>query len=85
MVERLEQARITDKADETGAVKFNIIDPPVAKLEPVAPKRGAWVLVGMLFGLVAGCGAAYCMPASQSVTGKPCRTPPCQPSGPGRQ
>jgi polysaccharide chain length determinant protein (PEP-CTERM system associated) len=61
MVERLEQARITDKADETGAVKFNIIDPPVAKLEPVAPKRGAWVVVGMLFGLVAGCGAAYCM------------------------
>jgi len=61
MVERLEQARITDKADETGAVKFNVIDPPVAKLEPVAPKRGVWVVVGMLFGLVAGCGAAYCM------------------------
>ena len=61
MVERLEQARITDKADETGAVKFNVIDPPVAKLDPVAPKRGVWVLVGMLFGLAAGCGVAYCM------------------------
>ncbi len=61
MVERLEQARITDKADETGVVKFNVIDPPVAKLDPVAPKRGAWVLAGMLFGLLAGCGTAYCM------------------------
>ena len=61
MVERLEQARITDKADETGAVKFNVIDPPVAKLEPVAPKRGVWVLVGMLLGLIAGGGAAYLM------------------------
>lgn len=61
MVERLEQARITDKADETGAVKFNVIDPPVAKLEPVAPKRGVWILAGMLLGLIAGGGAAYCM------------------------
>ena len=73
MVERLEQARITDKADETGAVKFNVIDPPVAKLEPVAPKRGVWVLVGMLLGLIAGCGAAYVMhlvkPVFQSARG----------------
>ncbi|MCC7463422.1 MAG: hypothetical protein IT480_13295 [Gammaproteobacteria bacterium] len=71
MVERLEQARITDKADETGVVKFNIIDPPVAKLEPVAPKRGLWILAGMLLGLIGGGGAAYAMhlirPAFQSA------------------
>lgn len=61
MVERLERARVSDKADETGTVKFNKIDPPFAKLEPVAPKRGLLVAAALILGLVAGAGTAYLM------------------------
>jgi polysaccharide chain length determinant protein (PEP-CTERM system associated) len=59
MVERLERARLSDKADENGVVKFTVIDPPVAKLEPVAPKRGLLTIAGLLFALAAGAASAY--------------------------
>ncbi len=61
MVERLERARLSDKADENGVVKFTVIDPPVAKLEPVAPKRGVLTIAGLLFALAAGAAVAYAL------------------------
>jgi hypothetical protein len=59
MVERLERARLSDKADETGAVKFTVIDPPVAKIEPVAPKRSLLIIGALILALAAGAGTAY--------------------------
>lgn len=59
MVERLERARLSDKADENGVVKFTVIDPPVAKLEPVAPLRGSLTIAGLVLALGAGAAAAY--------------------------
>ncbi|HET7809131.1 MAG TPA: XrtA system polysaccharide chain length determinant [Steroidobacteraceae bacterium] len=59
MVERLERARLSDKADETGAVKFTVIDPPVAKIEPVAPKRSLLIIGALVLALAAGAGTAY--------------------------
>ena len=67
MVERLERARLSDRADENGSVKFSIIDPPVAKLEPVAPKRGLLVILSLVFGLAAGGGTAYLMHLTRPV------------------
>jgi polysaccharide chain length determinant protein (PEP-CTERM system associated) len=61
MVERLERARLSDKAEENGVVKFTVIDPPVAKLEPVAPKRGLLTIAGLLFALAAGAAASYAL------------------------
>jgi polysaccharide chain length determinant protein (PEP-CTERM system associated) len=61
MVERLERARLSDKADENGVVKFTVIDPPVAKLEAVAPKRGMLTIAGLLFSLAAGAATAYAL------------------------
>jgi polysaccharide chain length determinant protein (PEP-CTERM system associated) len=59
LVERLEKAKLSDKADETGTFAFNIIDPPVAKLEPVAPQRGLLIFGAMFIGLLAGMATAY--------------------------
>jgi polysaccharide chain length determinant protein (PEP-CTERM system associated) len=39
LVQRLETARLSEDADRTGVVKFEIIDPPAVAFEPVAPKR----------------------------------------------
>jgi polysaccharide chain length determinant protein (PEP-CTERM system associated) len=62
MVERLEQARLSDKAnDETGAAKFNVIDPPVARLEPVEPKRGLLATLVLFVSLAAGAASAYAL------------------------
>lgn len=67
MVERLERARLSDKADESGTVKFNVIDPPVAKIEPVAPKRGLLIAASLIVGILAGLGTAYLMHLTRPI------------------
>jgi len=59
LVQRLETAKLSQDADRTGVVKFQIIDPPTAGLEPVAPKRGLLLGVVLLLGLGAALGSAY--------------------------
>jgi polysaccharide chain length determinant protein (PEP-CTERM system associated) len=59
LVERLEKARLGGEAEETGAVRFDIIDPPTADPNPVSPKR-TMLLVGVLLAAVAaGLGVSY--------------------------
>lgn len=55
-VDRAERAKIGDQAEETDAVRFEVLDPPAAKMEPVAPNRPLLQIGGLLFGLA--CGAA---------------------------
>jgi len=54
-VDRAERAKIGDQAEETDAVRFEVLDPPAARMEPVAPNRPLLLIGGLLFGL--GCGA----------------------------
>jgi len=54
-VDRAERAKIGDQAEETDAVRFEVLDPPAARMEPVAPNRPLLLVAGLLFGL--GCGA----------------------------
>jgi polysaccharide chain length determinant protein (PEP-CTERM system associated) len=59
LVQRLETAKISENADETGTVKFEIIEPPAVGLKPVSPNR-AMLFTSILFlGLIAGVGAAW--------------------------
>lgn len=67
MVERLERARLSDKADESGTVKFNVIDPPVAKIEPVSPKRGLLITAALIVGLLVGTGVAYLLHLTRPI------------------
>jgi polysaccharide chain length determinant protein (PEP-CTERM system associated) len=59
LVDRLEKARVTENADQTGIVRFEVIDPPSAAVEPVSPNRVLLTLGGLLAGLLAGVGAAF--------------------------
>jgi polysaccharide chain length determinant protein (PEP-CTERM system associated) len=61
LVERLEKARIGEDAEATGSVRFEIIDPPNADFQPVAPNRLALVALVLLVGIGAAGGLIYLM------------------------
>lgn len=58
LVERLERARVTDNAAQSGIVRFEIIEPPRAGLFPVWPNRSVFMMLVVLGGLAAGVAAA---------------------------
>lgn len=59
LVERLEQTRLGEQAQQTGAVRFEVIDPPNSKFTPVQPKRAILVAMVLVVGLAAGAALAY--------------------------
>ena len=59
LVSRLDRAHISDQAEQTGTVKFEVIDPPTVLLEPVAPNRPRLLTMVLLAGLAAGLGLTY--------------------------
>ncbi len=61
LVDRLSRARLSDKADATGVVRFEVVDPPMVDPEPVFPKRTKLILEVLVVGLAAGLGVAYLM------------------------
>ncbi len=61
LVERLNRAKLSDKAEATGVVRFQVVDPPTGSDQPVSPDRTRLILVVLLGGLAAGIGVAYLM------------------------
>jgi polysaccharide chain length determinant protein (PEP-CTERM system associated) len=61
LLERLEKARLSGDAEQTGTVKFNIVDPPSASFNPIFPNRPLLLIVVLLLGLGLGGGVAYLM------------------------
>jgi polysaccharide chain length determinant protein (PEP-CTERM system associated) len=59
LVERLEKARISEEATQTGTLKFEIIDPPIAKFDPVAPNRFMLSTAVLMAALGAGVALAW--------------------------
>lgn len=58
-VDRAERAKIGDQAEETDAVRFEVLDPPASKIEPVAPNRPLLLIGALLLGLGAGGALAF--------------------------
>jgi polysaccharide chain length determinant protein (PEP-CTERM system associated) len=56
LLQRLEQARVSEDAQRTGIVAFRIVDPPTASFSPVFPPRPL-LIVAVLF-LAVGVGTA---------------------------
>ncbi len=61
LAERLNRAKLADKAEATGVVRFEVVDPPTGSDKPVSPDRVRLILVVLLGGFAAGIGAAYVM------------------------
>lgn len=59
LVERLERARLSEQAEATGIVTFEVVDPPSAGFTPVSPNRKLLVGIILLAGLGAGGALAY--------------------------
>ncbi len=59
LVDRLQKARLSERADETGVVKFEVVDPPAAGFAPVAPNRVRLLAIVLVAGLAIGGGLAY--------------------------
>lgn len=59
LVDRLQKARLSERADETGVVKFQVVDPPAAGFTPVAPNRIRLLAIVLVAGLGLGGGLAY--------------------------
>lgn len=81
LVDRLEKARLSNQAEETGVVRFEVIDPPLVKADPVSPNRPLLVTLVFLGALAAGIGLALLLSQFQrtilstrslaSLTGRP--------------
>jgi polysaccharide chain length determinant protein (PEP-CTERM system associated) len=61
LLERLEKARLSGDAEQTGVVKFNIVDPPSAGFNPIFPNRPLFLFAVLVVGIGAGAGVAYLM------------------------
>lgn len=61
LLERLEKARLSGDAEQTGVVKFNIVDPPSAGFRPVFPNRPLFLFAVLVVGVGIGGGVAYLM------------------------
>jgi polysaccharide chain length determinant protein (PEP-CTERM system associated) len=61
LLERLERARLSGDAEQTGVVKFNIVDPPTVSFQPVFPNRPLLMMAVLVAGLGLGAGVAYLM------------------------
>ena len=61
LLERLEKARLSGDAEQTGVVKFNIVDPPSASFAPIFPNRPLFLAAVFVVGIGAGAAVAYLM------------------------
>ena len=59
LVERLEKAKLSEQATDAGTIKFEVIDPPAAKIEPVKPNRPLLTSLVFFAAVAAGLGLAW--------------------------
>lgn len=59
LVDRAERAKLGDEAEETDAVRFEVIDPPAVSPDPVAPRRPLMLAAVFIMSIGAGCGLAF--------------------------
>jgi hypothetical protein len=59
LVERLERAQLSQDAEATGIVHFEVIEPAAAGLVPIAPNRELLIVASLALALGAGAGTAY--------------------------
>jgi polysaccharide chain length determinant protein (PEP-CTERM system associated) len=71
LVDRLQRARLSESAEETGVVSFKVLEPPAASLAPVGPNRHLMLMVVLLGAIGAGGAFAYVMHQMNPVFANP--------------
>ena len=61
LLQRFEQTKVSDDAQQTGIVRFEVIDPPMSKVGPVWPNRPLLILGGLVLALLGGLAVAFAM------------------------
>jgi polysaccharide chain length determinant protein (PEP-CTERM system associated) len=61
LLQRRETAALSEDADRSGTVKFEVIEPPAASLEPVSPSRPRMLMMALVAALGAAGGLAWLM------------------------
>jgi len=61
LLDRLQRARLSESAEETGVVQFQVIEPPTSRFEPVGPNRVLMLIAVFLGAVGAGVAVAYVM------------------------
>ena len=59
LLQRLEQARVSEDAQQTGIVEFQIVDPPTAPFNPVFPTRPVLLVAVLMLAVGLGAGIAW--------------------------
>jgi polysaccharide chain length determinant protein (PEP-CTERM system associated) len=59
LLENYQKARLGEKADNAGSVRFEVVTPPTAPYTPVWPRRTLSLAAILLAALAAGAGSAY--------------------------
>lgn len=59
LLERLEKAKISDDASQTGLAKFDVIEPPNVGNKPASPNRPLLLVAALLFSGIIGVGVAW--------------------------
>lgn len=67
LLENYQKARLGEKADNAGSVRFEVVQPPTAPFSPVWPRRMLALAGVLLLALAAGGGAAYGLNALRPV------------------
>ncbi|HEY6515274.1 MAG TPA: XrtA system polysaccharide chain length determinant [Steroidobacteraceae bacterium] len=64
-----DKARLGQQAGNAGAVRFELVEPPIVSYTPVSPRRGSLIGMVLLAALGAGAGLAYWLNQHQQVIG----------------
>jgi polysaccharide chain length determinant protein (PEP-CTERM system associated) len=59
LLQRLEQARVSEKAQQTGIVDFQVLDPPIASYSPIFPARPLFLVLVVFAACGIGAGVAW--------------------------
>ncbi len=59
LLERLERTKLSEHAEETGSVHFEVLEPPFVGLNPVGPKRHLLIAMSLIAAVGAGGALAY--------------------------
>ena len=66
-----DKARLGERASNAGAVRFELVQPPVVSFTPVWPARGKYLAMVLILALAAGGGLAYGLNQFRPVVGSP--------------